>query len=146
MPLTASLSARWSSTVTDVLAYDADRRWLLMADAGEPLRDLGNPPERWLEVLPAYARLQIGETEHAADHLDAGACIERGRRWQAEHYVGAVRDHALSLACLRAGLPTAQARGYDDLPAEILARLADATSARSIPRRSGQLWLPPLAS
>jgi hypothetical protein len=28
--------------------------------------------------------------------LHARACIERGRTWQAEHYVGAVRDHALS--------------------------------------------------
>src|SRR6266508_2814811 len=27
--------------------------------------------------------------------LHARACIERGRVWQAEHYVGAVRDHAL---------------------------------------------------
>jgi hypothetical protein len=54
--------------------------------------------------------------------LHARACIERGRLWQAEHYVGAVRDHALSLACLRQGLPAAQARGYDDLPAETLAR------------------------
>ena len=50
------------------------------------------------------------------------ACIERGRVWQAEHYVGAVRDHALSLACLRQGLPAVQARGYDDLSAETLAR------------------------
>lgn len=55
--------------------------------------------------------------------LHARACIERGRVWQAEHYVGAVRDHALSLACLRQGLPAVQARGYDDLSAEALARL-----------------------
>jgi len=33
--------------------------------------------------------------------LHARACIERGRVWQAEHYVGAVRDHGLSLACTR---------------------------------------------
>jgi len=58
--------------------------------------------------------------------LHARACIERGRVWQAEHYVGAVRDHALSLACLRQGLPAVQARGYDDLPAETLARFEDA--------------------
>jgi hypothetical protein len=57
--------------------------------------------------------------------LHARVCIERGRNWQAEHYVGAVRDHALSLACLREGLPAVQARGYDDLPAEILARFDD---------------------
>lgn len=47
--------------------------------------------------------------------LHARACIERGRVWQAEHYLGAVRDHALALACLRQGLPAVQARGYDDL-------------------------------
>ena len=40
--------------------------------------------------------------------------------WQAEHYVGGVRDHALSLACLRHGLPAVQARGYDDVPADDL--------------------------
>ena len=58
--------------------------------------------------------------------LYARTCIERGRVWQAEHYVGAVRDHALSLACLREELPSVQARGYDDLPAETAARFAHA--------------------
>jgi hypothetical protein len=58
--------------------------------------------------------------------LHTRACIERGRLWQAEHYVGAVRDHALSLACLREGRVAAQARGYDDLSAETLARFAAA--------------------
>jgi hypothetical protein len=58
--------------------------------------------------------------------LHARACIERGRVWQAEHYVGAVRDHALSLACLRQGLPAVQARGYDDLSTENLARFEHA--------------------
>jgi len=58
--------------------------------------------------------------------IHARACIERGRRWQAEHYVGAVRDHALSLACIHEGLPAVQARGYDDLPADALARFEGA--------------------
>ena len=58
--------------------------------------------------------------------LHARACIERGRGLQAEHYVGAVRDHALSLACLREGRTAVQARGYDDLSAETLARFEDA--------------------
>jgi len=52
--------------------------------------------------------------------LHSRSCIERGRVWQAEHYVGAVRDHALALACLREGLPAVQARGYDDLSPETL--------------------------
>jgi hypothetical protein len=58
--------------------------------------------------------------------LHARASIERGRVWQAEHYVGAVRDHALSLACLRQGTPAVQARGYDDLSADTLARFDNA--------------------
>jgi hypothetical protein len=58
--------------------------------------------------------------------LHARACIERGRVWQGEHYVGAVRDHALSLACLREGLVAVQARGYDDLSDETLARFEEA--------------------
>ena len=58
--------------------------------------------------------------------LHSRACIERGRAWQAEHYIGAVRDHALSLACLREGVTAVQARGYDDLSAEALARFEDA--------------------
>ena len=58
--------------------------------------------------------------------LHARACIERRRLWQAEHYVGAVRDHALSLACLHQGLPAVQARGYDDLAASTLAQFGQA--------------------
>jgi hypothetical protein len=63
--------------------------------------------------------------------LYARTCLGRGRLWQAEHYVGAVRDHALSLACLRRDLPAVQARGYDDLPAETLARF-DGTHVGSL--------------
>jgi len=65
--------------------------------------------------------------------LHARACIERRRVWQAEHYVGAVRDHALSLACLLQGLPAVQARGYDDLSAETLARFEDAHAGAADP-------------
>jgi len=57
--------------------------------------------------------------------IHARRCIERGRFWQAEHYINATRDHALMLACLRHGLPVVQARGYDDLPDDVLAGLAD---------------------
>jgi hypothetical protein len=65
--------------------------------------------------------------------LHARACIERGRVWQAEHYVGAVRDHALALACLREGVVPEQARGSDDLSAEALAALADSHVADLTP-------------
>ncbi len=57
--------------------------------------------------------------------LHARACIERRRVLQAEHYVGAVRDHALCLACLREGVAVVSARGYDDLSADTVARFEE---------------------
>jgi len=70
--LTAELSRRWSDRVAEVLAYDEARAWLLLADAGTPLAARGNLPEVWLEVLPRYAELQLGELKHARDHLAHG--------------------------------------------------------------------------
>jgi hypothetical protein len=85
VPLTAALADRWPGVVTDVLASDDDRRWLLMADAGRPLVGLRNPPERWLELLPRYAELQIGETEHVAEHLARGVPDLRVERLPARY-------------------------------------------------------------
>jgi hypothetical protein len=66
--------------------------------------------------------------------LHSRSCIERRRVWQAEHYIGAVRDHALALACLNRGLTTSQARGYDDLPADVLAIFGDTHVGSMEPR------------
>jgi len=110
--------------------------------------DLSMTPAREFRPTSPRFRLLFGETaggETAARApladdlfgwgvvyaLHARACIERGRRWQAEHYIGALRDHSLSLACLRHGLPAVQARGHDDLPADELARY-DATHVGSL--------------
>jgi len=70
--LTAELHARWPDRVVKVLAIDEARSWLLVGDAGIAVKDLGNPPETWLEALPSYAELQKGETVHALDHIAHG--------------------------------------------------------------------------
>jgi hypothetical protein len=70
--LTAELSARWPDRVAEVLAWDQQRAWLLLADAGTPLGAVGNPPQAWLEALPRYAELQRGEAAHAHEHLANG--------------------------------------------------------------------------
>jgi hypothetical protein len=105
--------------------------------------DLSLTPAAHFAPAGPRFRLLFGETAHgkgiapepppAADLFGWGviyalhtrACIERGRLWQAEHYIGAVRDRALSLACLRRELPAVQARGYDDLPADTLESFAE---------------------
>lgn len=70
--LTAGLFARWPGHVAEVLSHDEERAWLLLADAGAPIRTLGNPPEKWLAVLPSYAELQRGEAARAGEHLAHG--------------------------------------------------------------------------
>jgi hypothetical protein len=124
--------------LTDVIHGPTTYRVFLLPDALQ--FDLSVTPAARFRPRGARFRLLFGQTAGGPDvpeppvaedlfgwgviyALHARACIERGRVWQAEHYVGAVRDHALSLACLRRGLPAVQARGFDDLPAETLARL-----------------------
>jgi hypothetical protein len=70
--LTAQLFARWPDRVSEVLAVDEARRWLLLGDAGIAVRELGNPPAAWLQALPLDAELQKGEMTHAGDHLAHG--------------------------------------------------------------------------
>ena len=63
----------------------------------------------------------------------ARVCIERGRYWQAEHWISGIRDCALSVACRRKDLDSGHGRGFDDLPADVLDPLGDAL-VRSLER------------
>jgi hypothetical protein len=71
------------------------------------------------QTAPPPAAELFGYAVHHA--LRARFAIERGQRWLAEFWVSAVRDYALALACHRRGLPTSYGRGFDDLPAPVLA-------------------------
>jgi hypothetical protein len=81
---------------------------------------------------PASAEDLFGRGVHHA--LRARFSIERGRPWQAEHWISGVRDQALALACLRQGLEGTHGRRFDDLPREVLAPFAD-TLVRSLERK-----------
>ncbi len=80
---------------------------------------------------PRPADELFGYAVHHA--LRAHVCIERGRCWQAEYWISAVRDCALSLACHARGLETSYGKGFDDLPADVLNRFDDAL-VRSLER------------
>lgn len=73
---------------------------------------------------PASAHHLFGLGVHHA--VRARVCIERGRHWQAEHWIAGIREHVLSLACLRHGLNPSHGRGFDDLPADELGLLDEA--------------------
>ena len=70
--LTAGLHDRWPELIPEVLAFDDRRGWLLLADAGTRIADLGNPPDFWIDLLPRYAELQRGEVALVDDHLAHG--------------------------------------------------------------------------
>ncbi len=80
---------------------------------------------------PASARHLFGLGVHHA--VRARFCVERGRLWQAQHWISEMREVGLSLACRRRGLEIAQGRGYDELPAGILKPFED-TLVRSLDR------------
>ena len=63
----------------------------------------------------------------------ARASIDREKWWQAEFCISALRDNALTLACLRSGLPTADGKGFDALPPSVTGSLDDAL-VRSLDR------------
>jgi predicted nucleotidyltransferase len=96
----------------------------------EAFGPLGRGP---FEVLfgEAVARRTVEPPEDAhlaglAMHhvLHARVCIERGRLWQAEYWISALRDHAVELAERRRGLDTSYAKGAHLLPAELTDELA----------------------
>ena len=73
---------------------------------------------------PPSAQELFGYAAHHA--LRVRFCVERGRMWQAEYWLSSLRDYALSLACAKRGLLPTEARGYDDLPADVLQKFQGA--------------------
>jgi len=69
--------------------------------------------------------------------LHARACIERGKSWQAEYWISALRDHTLTLACVRFGERTDYAKGVHSLPSDITLALEDGL-VRSL--AADELW------
>ena len=85
---------------------------------------------RQLEPAPAPdAQYLVGLGWHHVLH--ARSSIERCKPWRAAYWISAIRDNALTLACLRLGADAFYARGVDGLPAAVTAPFA-ATFVRSL--------------
>jgi hypothetical protein len=122
--LTSDLFRRWGDRVPEVLGFDAERAWLLLADAGQPLRMLGNPPECWLAVLPRYAELQRGEALYLDDHVRHGVPDMRVATLPA-HYEVLLQQQDLPLLADEIGLLRSLQRPF--------ARLCEAVAADGFP-------------
>jgi len=113
--------------------------WLEIDLTFSPETDFGPRGPQWHTVFGQTADLEpfaaadpetlIGLSWHHALHARTG--IERNRLWQAEHWISAMRDHLITLACLRMGYPTAYAKGAHLLPDELTAPL-EPTLVRSL--------------
>jgi hypothetical protein len=90
----------------------------------------GDAVERAAPAQPS-ARQLFGLGAHHA--VRARICIERGRLWQAEYWISALRDEALTLATRRHGLETSYGRGFDQLSKDTLTP-ASVALVRSIER------------
>jgi Phosphotransferase enzyme family len=73
--LVSRLAARRPDAVPALLALDLERGWMLMTDAGTTLRAViaeERSLERWLDVLPLYAGVQIDMAAEAEELLALG--------------------------------------------------------------------------
>jgi hypothetical protein len=91
---------------------------------GPRFRALFGNPRQLEPPSPPDARHIAGLGWHHVLH--ARSCIERGKPWQAEYWISAVRDYTLTLACLRLGEESAYAKGAHRLPVEVRGPLAGA--------------------
>ncbi|MGW0830713.1 hypothetical protein [Streptomyces prunicolor] len=96
---------------------------------GPAWRTLFGTPREQPPFPPPDRGTVIGFTWHHALH--AHICLERGRSWQAAHWINALRDQLITLACLRLDLPTAYSKGAHLLPDEITTPL-ESTLIRSL--------------
>src|SRR5919109_216548 len=106
---------------------DDDQRVVAAAAIGSLAK---GPGDQWSDLDLGFG-IADGTPVDAVIADWTGFCIERGRLWQAQYWINEMRDHALALACRRRGLDTAYARGYHDLPEDVLARFEN-TLVRSI--------------
>lgn len=96
---------------------------------GPAWRTLFGTPHEQPPFPPPDRNTVIGFAWHHALH--ARICLERGHSWQAAHWINALRDQLITLACLRLDLPTAYSKGAHLLPDEVTTPL-ESTLIRSL--------------
>jgi hypothetical protein len=121
-PLTAALTQWEPDRSPQVLAYDQERRWLLLRDFGGPLLSDLHDLACGEEAMRALARLQIALVERHADLLALG-CPDRSLAQLAQDIPALLADRpALSLQ--GAGLSDAEIAGLRSNESRYLALCA----------------------
>jgi hypothetical protein len=132
--IVADLTGRWPMLTPDVLAMDATRGWMLLADHGEPMADvlaISDQVATLEELLPAYAEMQSATTPCVPEWLAAGTPDRRVDRLpgllrellDGATPIGSLAIDAASRSAYRADVPRL---------AEVCADLATTTPASAL--------------
>jgi hypothetical protein len=114
---TAALSRLFPDEVPAPIAVDPERHWMIVPDLGPEL-GRGAPEEDALDMIRAFARLQIASAGHV-DALLRGGCVERRLPWLVRHTTS-----WLATADLTAWVDGDRAARLRDLAGELPDRLA----------------------
>ncbi|MGB2953970.1 MAG: phosphotransferase [Gaiellaceae bacterium] len=128
------LAARRSELLPELLAADPDRGWMLQADAGTRLRELlaeDGRVERWEQILPLYAELQIEAAPDWQALLGAGA-PDRRLRFLPAQYEQLVADGEALQPALPDGLSDEEVRSVR-LLVPLVTRLSEELDAVGLP-------------
>ncbi len=108
IPMTALLARVAPPLVTALIAYDVERRFMLMEDAGERLRALlerDHDIRHWRGILPRYAEVQLRTVRHAGELVAAGAPDMRGAALPEKFEAVLATDELLTIAGPRSSRP-----------------------------------------
>ena len=133
--LTAYLAAFRPELFPALLAVDTKRCWMLMRDAGVPIRQFIRAEksiEPWREVLPLYVNLQKDLVSHVDDLLDLGVIDRRLSKWPALFEILIADEPAMLLNTEEEGLTTEE---YARLKASVsdFESMCEKVSASGIP-------------
>ncbi|HLJ32014.1 MAG TPA: phosphotransferase, partial [Ktedonobacteraceae bacterium] len=111
--LTQYLSAHWPGCVPHVLTVDTEQRWMLMKDAGRPLRELllqGDTLANSVYLEQAFTRYAQFQIE-TADHMDAllsCGCPDRRLHMLPSLFERLIADSPVLLTGQRGGITDAE--------------------------------------
>ncbi len=111
--LTQYLSVHWPECIPHVLAVDTEHRWMLMKDAGNPLRRLllsgdTDANKVYLEqAFSRYAQLQIESADHTDTLLSLG-CPDRRLHVLPSLFENIIADSAILLIGQKGGISEAE--------------------------------------
>ncbi|HKV83554.1 MAG TPA: aminoglycoside phosphotransferase family protein [Ktedonobacterales bacterium] len=132
--LTKALDALLPGAVPHVLALDAGRHWMLMADAGTPFRDAAAQSRdlaTWEAMFTQFARLQQAAIPHRDELLRAG-CPDRRLPALPGEFAEFIADRKTLLVGAENGLPEDEHERLLGYEPEVRA-LCDELAAFAIP-------------